>query len=76
MTMAQLERRLSDLEEAVRALQSTERQPRRNGQWWIEHSGQYARDPVYQEIVRRGQEYRQSLRDAELKPKARRKRKR
>ena len=65
MTLAQLERRVAKLEKEVDALKP----PAQTGRWWIEQSGQFANDPVYEEIVRAGRKYRESLR-----PKAKKRR--
>ena len=34
----------------------------RNGAWYISRAGQFKNDPVYEEIVSRGRDYRRSLR--------------
>jgi hypothetical protein len=64
MTLAQLERRLAKVERELEELKRTDSngRPVRDGKWWVEHSGQFAGDPVYAEIVRRGRQYRESLR--------------
>jgi hypothetical protein len=64
MTLAQMTKRIEKLEQAVIDLR--EGRITRSGKWWVEHSGQFAGDPVFAEIVRRGRQYRTSLR-----PKAR-----
>jgi hypothetical protein len=73
MTVSQLEKRVAKLEREVEDLarqrDEFNGQPR-NGKWWVEHAGRFANDPVYDEIVRLGRKYRESLR-----PKPRRKRK-
>jgi hypothetical protein len=68
MTLSQLEKRVQALERTVQELKTDPRPG--SGKWWIEQAGQFANDPVYNEIVRRGRAYRESLR-----PKARKRRK-
>ena len=60
MTLAQLEKRVERLEKLVHA-QSLPVPPR-NAKWWLDHAGAFANDPGYDEIVRLGRQYRQSLR--------------
>jgi hypothetical protein len=68
MTLAQLEKRVERLEKII---QGADRAPVpfRNAQWWLDHAGAFADDPGYEEIVRLGRKYRESLR-----PKARKSR--
>jgi len=58
MTVAELERRLVALEQAVHKLQSHPRAVPQ--QWWKEAFGRFADDPVFDEIVGLGQEYRRA----------------
>ena len=66
MTIAQLEKRLAALEKAVTDLQNgrTSKLPEPGQQkpWWHTEAGRFANDPVFDEIVRLGREYRESLR--------------
>jgi hypothetical protein len=39
------------------------------GKWWVDHAGRFANDPVFDEIVRLGREYRESLRPKQRKVK-------
>lgn len=63
MLTAEIEQRLADLEKAFEdfkarfAAQSAPTRP-----WWIEQAGRFANNPTYDEIIRLGAEYRQSLR--------------
>jgi hypothetical protein len=60
---ANLEKRLQAVEEAVRRLQDqlgAEADPRRA--WWRDHVGRFKNDPEFDEIVRLGRQYRESLR--------------
>jgi hypothetical protein len=67
MTLAQLEKRVERLEEMVQNLNPV----RRSGKWYIENAGRFKDDPIYEEIVRRGREYRESLRPKPSKSKKR-----
>jgi hypothetical protein len=63
MTTAQLAVRLEALEKAVEQLEaklSRPADPKRA--WWREDAGRFKDDPVFDEIVRLGREYRESLR--------------
>lgn len=59
MTVQDLARRIDRLEQTVAELS---REGPRSGVWYISRAGQFKNDPVYEEIVRRGREYRRSLR--------------
>jgi hypothetical protein len=66
-TISQLEQRVRTLELAVgelsRAVRSSSaRVSGPNPTWYIEEAGRFANDPVFDEIVRLGREYRESLR--------------
>lgn len=58
MTLAQLEKRVAKIEQQMK----DSKPPPQSGRWWVEQSGQFRGDPVYQEIVRLGRKYRESLR--------------
>jgi len=60
MTLAQLEKRVERLEKII----STEllSGPKRNAKWWLNQAGVFSDDPGYEEMVRLGRKYRQSLR--------------
>jgi len=59
MTLAQLEKRVEQLERLVsdQALPA----PERNAKWWVDHAGTFADDSGYDQMVRLGRKYRQSL---------------
>jgi hypothetical protein len=57
-----LEKRVERLEKISSELLTT---PKRNAKWWLSEAGAFSDDPGYEEIVRLGRKYRQSL-----KPKA------
>jgi hypothetical protein len=62
MTLKELEARVAALENEVGQLR--ERLPTAAGQrhWWHDEAGRFENDPVFDEIVRLGKEYRDSLR--------------
>jgi hypothetical protein len=63
MTVAELEVRLVALEKVVSTLQARVEQASGPGRhWWHEEAGRFANDPVFDEIVRLGREYRESQR--------------
>jgi hypothetical protein len=71
MTLAQVEKKLAMLEKEIEQLKlDRSTQGPSTGKWWIDGAGRFANDPVFDEIVRLGREYRESLR-----PKPRRRRK-
>lgn len=70
MTLAQIEKKLVLLELEVEQLKRQSEIKDGTGKWWIDDAGRFANDPVFDEIVRLGREYRESLR-----PKPRRRRK-
>ena len=62
MTLKELEARLTALEKVVEQLRAQVAgtgKPERH--WWHEDAGRFANDPVFDEIVRLGREYRESL---------------
>lgn len=62
MASGSIDTRMQELERAVQLLtQKVEHlaDPRRR--WWIEDAGRFAHDPDFDEIVRLGREYRESL---------------
>jgi hypothetical protein len=63
MTKAEMERRLLEVEAAVQRL-VTQRSaaPDPTRPWWRDDAGRFANDPEFDEIVRFGREYRESLR--------------
>ncbi len=75
MTLAQLEKRVTALEEAVKKLREKVGQNSGpNPRWWAEGAGRFANDPLFDEMVRLGKEYRDSL-HPDLRKKHRKKRK-
>lgn len=68
MTMAEMEKRLEALELQVSRLTRRRRREHSDQPWWRELRGAWAGDPIFEEAMRIGREYRKSLR-----PKTRRK---
>jgi uncharacterized protein YukE len=63
MTLAQIEQRLTVLERAVEDLRAEmNRSPAALNRWWRDYAGRFKNDPVFEEVVRLGREYRESLR--------------
>ncbi len=62
MTVAQLEKRVQVLEKTVEELREMLGAGAQQRYWWQEDAGRFANDPVFDEIVRLGREYRESLR--------------
>lgn len=64
MTSAQLEQRVVNLEQELsrlkRALAKTQKSEALP--WWEQIAGAFANDPIYDEAMRLGREYRESLR--------------
>lgn len=79
MTVAELEQRLLALEKAVEEMRARfPAAPNGQGQpggvtpqtqrhWWRDDAGAFAKDPGFEEMVRLGREYRESLRPGRLK---------
>lgn len=62
MTLAELTKRVAELERQLAAMQRNAEKAAESKPWWMTGSGQFADDPVFDEIVRLGREYRESLR--------------
>jgi len=62
MTLAQLSKRLEMLEQEVERLKlDRQSEPDPYRPWWREFAGRFADDSEFEEIVRLGREYRESL---------------
>lgn len=71
MTIAQLEKRLAALEQTVAALRAKVDHPvAPRGAWSRENAGRFANDPLFEEMVRLGKEYRDSLKPGRRKRKS------
>jgi hypothetical protein len=72
MTVSELTRRVEALEQSLQELRQEIRdKPKGQGRWWRTGAGRFANDPVFDEIVRLGREYRESLRPGARKKMAR-----
>jgi len=69
LTQEQIARELADLKQRLEGLSRSVQSPR---QWWIAGAGRFANDPVFDEIVRLGQQYRRSQRRPRPKSTAKR----
>ena len=66
MKVETLEKRLSALEaEVARLRNAVEGEPRDNRPWWEQIFGTFADDPLFEEAMRLGREYRESLRPSD-----------
>ena len=70
MTIVELTRRVEELEREVARLKQERNGSLDDRPWWERIAGSFKDDPEFDEIVRLGREYRESLR-----PKPKRKRK-
>ena len=61
MTQAEIEKRLLALEEEIRLLKSQAAPNKADPKWVLAHAGRFANDPGFDEVVRLGKEYRESL---------------
>jgi hypothetical protein len=67
MTQAEIEERLIALEAEIKLLKS--RPNKADPKWVLARAGRFAGDPGFDEVVRLGREYRESLRPKEKKAK-------
>ncbi len=59
MSQTEIEKRLSDLEREVAVLrQKIEKEEKSKEPWWKQIAGTFADDPMYDEAMRLGREYR------------------
>ena len=62
MTKKELENRVAELEKTIAELEAQPANGKKEKRaWWHEDAGRFANDPVFDEIVRLGKEYRDSL---------------
>ena len=65
MTLKELETRVEELAKELKELRNQiQNGDKEKTPWWIRRGRTFANDPVYDEIVRLGREYRESLRPA------------
>jgi hypothetical protein len=63
---SQLEQRVAALEAEVTMLKSQLQAMQTTQPWWEQIAGTFQRDPMYEEAMRLGRQYRQSLRPRKL----------
>ncbi len=62
MKLGEIETRLVKLEKVVSQLKSqASKSSGKRNRWWVTDAGRFADDPVFDEIVELGREYRKSL---------------
>lgn len=61
-TIAELTRRIEAIERDLAELRETLGVPKDDRPWWRQMAGKYANDPHFEEAMRLGREYRESLR--------------
>ena len=72
MTLSDLAKRVQELENQLNQMKKKMEQPSDGLPWWMTGTGSFANDPGFDEIVRLGREYRESLHpDHKKKPKKR-----
>jgi hypothetical protein len=67
VTLKELEARVVALEKEVKQLRAHLRTPTEQPHWWHDAAGRFENDAVFDEIVRLGKEYRDSLRPGQRK---------
>ena len=78
MTLKELQARVDALEKQVELLrdQLAQQSPeKKSPYWWRDQAGRFANDPIFDEIVRLGREYRESQRPGTRRKEARAKKK-
>ena len=72
MTVAELTKRVAALEREVTELKKQiQAQSKDDRPWWERCAGRFADDPGFEEMVRLGREYRESLRPKQQKHRSR-----
>jgi hypothetical protein len=61
-TLEKLEARVAALEKEIKQIRSQLPEAAEQRHWWHGDAGRFENDPVFDEIVRLGREYRDSLR--------------
>ena len=68
MTKGEIERRLIALEAEIELLKSQQMRPNKaDPKWVLAHAGRFDNDPGFEDVVRLGREYRESLRSKDTK---------
>jgi hypothetical protein len=68
--LAVLEKKLAEMEQQLQSLAGKKDHPNPQGAWWVTTAGRFKDDPVFDEIVRLGREYRESLHPDRIKQKS------
>ena len=61
MTLSELTKRVDELEKQLAEVQKKMANSSAAQPWWMTGAGRFKNDPVFDEIVRLGREYRESL---------------
>ena len=69
MTLSELTKRVEELEKQLTQMQKKVEHLPDPTPWWMTGMGRFANDPAFDEIVRLGREYRESLRPDRKKKK-------
>jgi hypothetical protein len=69
VTTAEIVKRLATLEKTVEDLAAKINRDSTTLPWWEAQAGRFANDPIFEEAVRLGREYRESLRPRRRKVK-------
>ena len=59
--VSELETKIAAMQQALDCLAGKKNHPNPHGAWWITTAGRFKDDPVFDEIVNLGREYRESL---------------
>jgi hypothetical protein len=73
--IAVLEQKVTELQARLDATTGKKDHPNPFGPWWVTTAGRFKDDPIFEEIVRLGREYRKSTVPTYMKKKRRTKRK-
>jgi hypothetical protein len=73
--VSQLEGKLAEMQETLESIAGKKNHPNPHGPWWITTAGRFKDDPVFEEIVRLGREYRKAQLPSYMKKKRRTKKK-
>jgi hypothetical protein len=55
-----LEHKLAEMQQQLASIAGKKDHPNPHGAWWVETAGKFKDDPVFEEIIRLGREYRKS----------------
>lgn len=68
MPLQTIEERVTELEKKVSRILGEERPDDKSEPWWKRHSGAFKDNPLYDEAMRKGAEYRRSQPNAPIRP--------